>query len=384
MSDSTRWRQLPAIVLVAALAGAACNGERSPEPPSSPSPGEVFTAADGTRFGVQVVLANLEIPWSLAFAPDGRQFITERPGRVRIAQDGALLSNPALVLSDVAAVGEAGLMGLALHPDFASNRFVYLAYTARLPTGGMVNRVVRYREVGNTLGEPAVILDNIAAASIHDGCRLRFGPDRRLYVTMGDAAEPSVAQDLASLNGKILRVNDDGSVPNDNPFSSFVFSYGHRNPQGLDWHPTSGDLWASEHGATGNDELNRIEAGRNYGWPVIEGSRTQPGMERPVSFYDPAIAPSGLSFYRGSSIDGFRSNLFFATLRGQHVNRVRLDPADPRRIVSEERLLDNRFGRIRDIISGPDGALYFCTNNRDGRGNMAADDDRVIRIVAAR
>lgn len=375
-------RQLPVTVLILGLAGAACDGNKDPESPPSPSPTETFTATDGTRFSVQVVLTGLEIPWSLAFVPDGRLFITERPGRVRIMQNGALLPTPALVLSDIAANGESGAMGLAVHPQFGTNRFVYLAYTARVGSG-MVNRVVRYREVGNALGEPAVLLDNIPAASIHDGGRLRFGPDGKLYLTMGDAAEPSTAQDAASMNGKIFRMNDDGSVPGDNPLSSFLWSYGHRNPQGIDWHPVTGELWATEHGNSGNDELNRIQAGRNYGWPVIEGSRTQAGMETPVLFYDPAIAPSGMSFYTGSAIDAFRNNIFFATLRGQHLHRVRLDPSNPQRVVGEERLLENRFGRIRDVVSAPDGSLYFCTNNRDGRGTAIPEDDRVVRIVAA-
>ena len=376
-------RQLPVTVLILVFAGAACSDEKDPESPPSPSPGETFTAADGTRFSVQVVLTGLEIPWSLAFAPDGRLFLTERPGRVRIVQNGALLPTPALVLSDIAATGESGAMGLALHPQFGTNRFVYLAYTARAG-GGMVNRVVRYREAGNTLAEPAVLLDNLPAASIHDGGRLRFGPDGKLYLTMGDAAEPSTAQDVASMSGKIFRMNDDGSVPGDNPLSSFLWSYGHRNPQGIDWHPVTGEMWATEHGNSGNDELNRIQAGRNYGWPVIEANRTQAGMETPVLFYDPAIAPSGMSFYTGSAIDAFRNNIFFATLRGQHLHRVRLDPSNPQRVLGEERLLENRFGRIRDVVSAPDGSIYFCTNNRDGRGTAIADDDRVVRIVAAR
>jgi aldose sugar dehydrogenase len=376
-------RHLPVMILILVLAGAACGGDKDPESPPAPSPTETFTAADGTRFSVQVVLTGLEIPWSLAFAPDGRLFITERPGRVRIVQNGALLPTPALVLSDIGATGEAGAMGLALHPQFASNRFVYLAYTARVASGAIVNRVVRYREVGNTLGEPAVLLDNIPAANIHDGGRLRFGPDGKLYLTMGDAANAPVAQDVASMNGKIVRMNDDGSVPGDNPLSSFLYTYGHRNPQGIDWHPVTGELWATEHGNTGNDELNRIQAGRNYGWPVIEANRTQAGMETPVLFYDPAIAPSGMSFYTGTAIDAFRGNIFFATLRGPHLHRVRLDPANPQRVIGEERLLENRFGRIRDVVSAPDGSLYFCTNNRDGRGTAIAEDDRVVRIVAA-
>src|SRR5262245_19156497 len=242
MSTHAVWRQVPAVLLVVGLAGAACGDDRPPESPVTPPSSEVFTAADGTRYTVEVVLRNLEAPWSMAFAPDGRLFITERPGRVRIAQNGTLLPQAALNVSDVAATGEAGVMGLALHPDFNSNRFVFLAYTARL--GGsraMVNRVIRFREINNQLGEPMVIFDNITAANIHDGGRIRFGPDGKLYLTMGDAAVPALSQDLASNNGKILRMNDDGSLPADNPFpGSFVYSLGHRNPQGIDWQPGTG------------------------------------------------------------------------------------------------------------------------------------------------
>lgn len=389
MSTHAAWRQVPVVLLIVGLAGAACGDDRSPEPPETPPPSEAFTAADGTRYAVEVVYRNLEAPWSMAFAPDGRLFITERPGRVRIAQNGALLPQPALTVGDVAATGEAGVMGLALHPNFSANRFVYLAYTARLSGGSaMVNRVVRFREVGNQLGEAMVIFDNIGAANIHDGGRIRFGPDGKLYLTMGDAAVPALSQDLASNNGKILRMNDDGSLPADNPFAgSFVYSLGHRNPQGIDWQPGTNQLWSTEHGATGNDELNRLLPGRNYGWPVIEANRTQAGMETPVLFYDPAIAPSGLSFYApggGAVVEGFRNNAFFATLRGTHLHRVVFNPGDPLTVRSEERLLDGRFGRIRDVVTGPDGALYFCTNNRDGRGSPTGEDDRVIRIVPAR
>jgi aldose sugar dehydrogenase len=382
-----RLRQALAVVFILLAAGAACDDPpRPPDPtPTPPPPGaEVFTAADGTRFSVEVIVRNVEIPWSLAFAPDGRLFFTERPGRVRIVANGQLLATPALVLDDVAAVGEAGALGLALHPQFASNGFVYLAYTARLPNGGRENRVARYREVGNTLGERVVILDRVSAADIHDGARVRFGPDGKLYVTMGDAAAPSIAQDLASLNGKLLRLNDDGGVPADNPFRSFVYSYGHRNPQGLDWHPVSGELWASEHGQTGNDEINRIRPGLNYGWPVIEADQQRAGMETPVLFFNPAVAPSGASFYSGAAIAGFRHDLFVATLRGLHILRVRLDPANLQRVAATERLLENRFGRIRDIVTGPDGALYFCTSNRDGRASPTSEDDRIARIVPAR
>jgi aldose sugar dehydrogenase len=361
----------------------ACDDNPQSSNNGPPPTGQVFTAAsDDTRFVAQVMVTGLEVPWSLAFAPDGRLFVAERPGRVRIVQGGQLLAAPALTLADVAAVGEAGLLGLALDPDFASTRFVYLAYTAR-QGAGMVNRVVRYREVNNQLGEPAVLIDGIAGANIHDGARVRFGPDRRLYVTMGDAAVPSLSQDLSSPNGKILRLNPDGSRPDDNPFPSLVFSWGHRNPQGLDWHPSSRILLATEHGATANDEVNHIEPGRNYGWPIIEADQTQAGMETPLEFYRPAIAPSGGSFYTGTLLPSFRNDFFFGALAGQHLHRLRVDPANPRRVILSEQLMRGAFGRVRDVVTGPDGALYFSTSNRDGRASPVSDDDRIVRLVAA-
>ncbi len=372
-----------ATALAAQAQQTACNGSPPPSNPGTPA-AEVLTASDGTRFSLETVVTGLEVPWSLAFAPDGRLLVSERPGRVRIVQNGTLLADPALTLDDVAASGESGLLGLALHPQFAANHLVYLVYTTRRG-GTMVNRVVRYREVNNTLGERAVLLDDIAGATIHDGSRVRFGPDGKLYVTMGDAATADVAQQISSPNGKILRLNDDGTTPPDNPFGSPVYSYGHRNPQGIDWHPLTGDLWETEHGATANDEVNRIDAGKNYGWPVIEAAATRPDMETPAIFFSPSsVAPSGASFYRGTAIPGFRNNFFFATLAGQHLHRVRFDPSDPRRVLGHERLLEGRFGRLRDVVSGPDGALYFSTCNRDGRGSPAAGDDRIIRIIAPR
>ncbi len=332
---------------------------------------------------VEEVVSNVRVPWSLAFAPDGRLFFTERPGRVRIVQNGALLSTPALTIDDISANGESGALGLALAPNFASTHYVYLVYTAGVPGDASVNRLARYREVQNTLAERVVLLDNIPASGRHDGARLRFGPDGRLYLTMGDAGADSDAQDLASYSGKILRLNDDGTTPRDNPFSSPVFSLGHRNPQGIDWHPVTGDLWVTEHGNIGNDEVNVIESGKNYGWPVVEGSATGPGMVPPLHLFASTVAPSGASFYRGTAFRTFENNFFIATLLGQHIHRLRIDPTDGRRIAAEERLLDGRFGRIRDVVSGPDGFLYFSTSNRDGRGAPASVDDRILRMVPA-
>jgi len=375
------------VVVALAFQLAAC-GSSSPSPttpqtepaPSPPASIETFTTQDGVRVGVQVVATRLEIPWALAFAPDGRLFLTERPGRVRILRNGTLLPQPALTIGDVFTTGESGVLGLALHPSFASNHLVYVEHTAP-GRGGAIGRLVRYREVADTLGEPAVLLDDVPAATIHNGSRVRFGPDGALYLTFGDAAVPSMAQDLASLNGKILRLTDAGTTPPDNPYGSPVWSWGHRNPQGLDWHPVTRELFETEHGATGNDEINVVDRGRNYGWPVIEGNASRSGMETPIVFFSPSVAPSGASFYRGSAFPAFRNDLFVATLRGQALLRVRLDPANVRRVQSVERLLEGRFGRLRDVVSGPDGYLYLATNNRDGRGTPGSDDDRILRLV---
>jgi len=368
-----------AVVLLAGVDNLETKGCSSQN--STPSSSQVFSTDDGVRFRVEVVAKGLEIPWSLVFMPDGRLLVPERHGRVRVIDTARGTADIALTIDNVFTEGEAGLLGLALDPAFASNRLVYVYYTAR-SSGGAANRVVRYRESGGRLAEPVVLLDNIPANTIHDGGRLRFGPDGLLYITAGDAANEGLAQDVASYAGKILRINADGTTPRGNPFSSPIYSYGHRNPQGLDWHPATGDLWASEHGATGNDEINVVEGGANYGWPLIQGNETLPGMREPITFYNPAIAPSGASFYRGQRFPQFTNNLFVATLRGTLLLRLRIDPS-ARRLIGQERLLEGQFGRLRDVVTGPDGYVYFCTNNRDGRGDPTSDDDRIARLVPA-
>ena len=372
-------RTVPHLALILTVSGPVV--QRACDATPMASPDEVFETVDGVRFRVEVVATNLVIPWSLAFAPDGRLFFTERPGRVRIIENGSLRAEPALTLTDVFARGEAGLLGLALHPRFDENGHVFLVYTVDRPGQTPLNRVMRYRELAGSLAEGIVIFDAPQGNTLHDGGRLRFGPDDKLYLTMGDALDLDLPQDLASSNGKIFRLEDDGRTPADNPFGSPVYTYGHRNPQGLDWHPITGDLWATEHGATGNDEINLIQPGGNYGWPVIEGAQSMPGMRTPVRFFTPSIAPSGASFYTGSAFAAFEHDLFFGALGGNHLHRVRLTPQDPSLILDDERLLAGRFGRIRDVVPGPDGALYLSTSNRDGRGPATDDDDRIARLV---
>ncbi len=321
-----------------------------------------------------VFARGLEVPWSIAFAPDGRMFVTERPGRVRVIEQGKLRAEPLLSLTNVVADGEAGLMGLALHPDFASNHYVYLCYA----TGDLTDTVARYRDTGTSLVEPHAILENIPAARFHAGCRLKFGPDRKLYITTGDATTRAIAQDLHSLGGKILRLNDDGSIPADNPFAgSPVWSYGHRNPQGIDWDPKSGLLFETEHGPSGfdggvgGDEVNIVERGKNYGWPVIMHHDEHEGMVSPLLEYTPACAPASGAFWNG--------DFYFGCLRGANLHRVVLDANDRRKVLREESLFTD-LGRIREVVAGPDGALYFTTSNRDGRGDPSADDDRIFKL----
>jgi glucose/arabinose dehydrogenase len=342
--------------------------------------------AVAAEFDAETIVRGLDTPWAMDFAPDGRIFISERPGRIRIVEHGQLQREPWITL-EVASGGESGLLGLALDPQFAKNRYIYVAYSYRGGTFTLRNRLVRLREDAKT-GKGAfdkTLIDSVAGASNHDGGRVRFGPDGKLYWTMGDAQTSRYAQDVRSLNGKILRLNADGSMPADNPFpNSYVYSYGHRNPQGLAWQPGTGRLYATEHGPSGfqgccRDEVNLIEPGKNYGWPEIRGDETKAGMVSPViqAGSSETWAPSGATFVSRSPWAG---SLLFTGLRGQTLYRVVFDPNDPRKVQSFARLFSRRFGRLRDVVEAPDKTLYLLTSNRDGRGNPAPDDDRVIRL----
>lgn len=334
---------------------------------------------------VEIVAENLEIPWSIAFLPDDRIFVTERTGKLRVIEDGNLRQEPVKTL-DVGAF-EGGLLGIALDPNFSDNHHLYLYYTYNefLTT---YNKVVRFTEKNNELTDELVLVDKIPGAAIHDGGRLKFGPDGKLYITTGDAANADSAQDLNSLAGKILRINPDGTIPDDNPFeNSLVFSYGHRNPQGLDWDPVTGKLVVAEHGPSGergfaHDEINIVEAGKNYGWPKVVGDGTDQSYVNPLLHTGSETwAPSGATFYDSENIPEWTNKFFVATLRGNHLRMLELDTQE-NAVVSSKALFLGEFGRLRDAAVGPDGDLYLLTSNRDGRGSPFPNDDKIIRISA--
>lgn len=323
---------------------------------------------------ITVIAKNLEIPWALVFLPSGEILVTERPGRVRfIDKYGALKKTPVATLSEVKQIGEGGLLGIALHPDFEKNNFVYLYYTYQSSGDNTLNRVVRMKYKNQTLSSEEVVVDAIPGASNHNGGRIKFGPDKLLYIATGDAENPSQAQNKNTLGGKILRVTDTGEPASGNPFGTKVYSYGHRNVQGLTWN--NGELWTTEHGRSGVlsglDELNLIEPGKNYGWPIIQGDETKQGMETPKLNSGPSVtwAPSGATFVGNS--------LFFAGLRGQTLYEAVIQNGQ---VIEVKEHFAKEFGRLREVIVGPDNMLYITTSNRDGRGIPSSEDDKIIRV----
>ncbi|MBI4035364.1 PQQ-dependent sugar dehydrogenase, partial [Candidatus Daviesbacteria bacterium] len=280
-------------------------------------------------------------------------------------KDGKLQPQPIATIS-VKQTGESGLHGIALHPKYPQQPYVYIYYTYSAGGDNSLNRVSRFVFDGTALTEEKIIVDQIPGAVFHDGGRIKFGPDGYLYITTGDALNPSLAQNTNSPAGKILRVTDEGQAVGSNPFNNLAYSYGHRNPQGIAW-DNQGRLWETEHGQTATDEVNLIEMGKNYGWPEIRGDQSRTEMERSkLHSGSQTWAPAGLAFYNGS--------LFFGGLRGQALFQLDTNTLELKTHFKGE------FGRIREVILGPDNMLYVTTSNRDGRGNPSSNDDRIIRI----
>lgn len=339
-------------------------------------------------YTVERVAGDMATIWAVDFAADGRIFLTERGGRIRTIRDGVLAPEPWISL-DVTESGESGLLGMALDKEFASNGYVYVAYTYTTTGGSLQNRLVRLREDRATERGvmDTVLVDDVRGGRVHDGGRVKIGPDNTLYWTMGDSGSQDLAQSLDTLNGKILRLNLDGTVPSDNPFpGSPIYSYGHRNPQGLAWQPATGQLFAIEHGPSGQqsccDEVNIIIPGQNYGWPRVTGDQLAGGTVPPLlhsgSTSATTWAPGGATFVSNGPWAG---SLLFTGLRGQALYRVTVDPSTPGAPVSLERHFEGQYGRVRDIVEGPDGALYLATSNKDGRGRPNANDDQLLRLT---
>ena len=334
-------------------------------------------------FRVVKLVERLEHPWSLAFLPDGRLLVTERPGRLRIVRrDGKLEPDPVSGLPEIAEHGQGGLLDVVLHPRYGENRLVYFSFAAR-GKGGVSTEVGRGRLSGNHLEKVEVVFRQQpkTEAGQHFGSRLVFDRAGFLYITLGDRGERERAQKHDDHAGSVIRLHDDGRVPGDNPFvdkpgwKPEKYTLGNRNMQGAALHPETGILWAHEHGPQGGDEVNVIRSGVNYGWPVITYGREyvsgfkigegthKAGMAQPIHYWVPSIAPSGMAFYTGDKFPRWRGNLFVGALRDQLLVRLRLDGD---RVVSEERMLQGVLGRIRDVRTGPDGYLYLLTDSDDG------------------
>jgi len=348
-------------------------------------------ATEKATFRVERIAAGLEHPWSVAFLPDGRYLVTERPGRLRLIEaDGTLLRQPVGGLPAIAEHGQGGLLDVALHPNFAANGWVYFSY-AESGTGGVGTAVARGRLDGMTLRDTELLFRLLpkSGRGQHFGSRLVFDRSGHLFITLGDRGDRQRAQDLGDHAGSVVRLNDDGSIPADNPFVGYagarpeIYSYGHRNIQGATLHPETGRLWIHEHGPQGGDEINLPEPGVNYGWPVItygvnyvigtqigEGTE-KPGMAQPLYHWVPSIAPSGMTFYDGDRFPAWHGDLFIGSLKFGLLVRLGIENG---RVTHEERMLEGALGRIRDVRQGRDGLLYLLTDERNGQ---------LVRLVPA-
>jgi len=334
---------------------------------------EKYSAPDKSAI-FEIIAKDLQIPWDIAFLPSGDLLVTERAGKLtRIGIQTKVVAE----IDGVKHIGEGGLLGIALHPNFLTNKFIYL-YSTSQTTKGIMNRVERYRLSNDSLSEKITILEGIKGSKNHDGGHISFGPDGYLYITTGDAEVPNSAQESLSLNGKILRIKDDGAIPVDNPFGNAVYSMGHRNPQGLAW-DAKGNLWETEHGPsgtqTGFDELNRIQKGGNYGWPILKGDQIKEGYIAPTlhSGSNDTWAPAGLVYFQGS--------LFFTGLRGEALYEAKINEDST---ITLSTHFKSEFGRLRALRLHPDMSLYVSTSNTDGRGFKKKSDDKIIKIEPMR
>jgi len=337
------------------------------------------------EYDVEVWIKNLQIPWSLVFISEDKALVTERTGQIRLIKKGQLIEKPYKVIEEVTPIGEGGLMGLVKHPNFKEEKYLYVMYTY-VDEGEIFNRVTRYFDTGSTLEFDRIIIDNIPGSNVHNGGRIAFGPDGMLYICTGDTWQSEIAQDKQNLGGKILRLSPEGNIPQDNPFpDSPVYSLGHRNPQGLAWHPETNDLFSSEHGPSGEfglygrDIINVIVKGGNYGWPLVLGYANIDPYLDPIIMWLKATPPSGIAFWD--------NRLFVASLRSKALVRIEIKQSgNTYEVIDIDRLFADDwysgiYGRLRDAVVGPDNALYILTSNYDGRGKPLEDDDKILRLT---
>ena len=321
---------------------------------------------------VTILAKNLDKPRAIAVSND-RIFVTEKDGTIKVIQNNTLLELPLATLRG-ADVFDGGLLGIALHPNFSTNHYMYVFLTYE-EDDILWNKILRITESENKLKNAEIILDKIPGSSFTNGGFLKFGPDEKLYVGTGTVSDAShLPQDLNSLSGKILRLNDDGTIPDDNPFSnSFVYSLGHRNPQGMTW-DNNGNLYVAEFGPEKNDEINLIQAGKNYGWPEEQCSGDK-FFEDALLCYDPSIEPGGILYYSGDSLN-FESSFIMASMRAANLYQLDFEEG-----LSSQKSILSGIGRVRDVVQGPDGSLYVITSNTDGKGFPDSMDDKLLRIL---
>lgn len=342
-----------------------------------------------TELDTNTIVTNLDTPWEILWGPDDHIWFTERYGRLsRVHPETGVLTE-LITIDEVYEQSESGLLGMVLHPDFSNHPYVYLVYTY-LETADIKERLVRYTYANGVLGSPLTLLEGIDGASTHDGSRLVIDKDLKLYMTTGDARNTSQSQDVNSLNGKVLRLNLDGSVPDDNPISgSYIWSWGHRNAQGLVISP-AGIMYSSEHGPSNDDEVNIIEKGRNYGWPDVMGFCDSPAENQycadsnvvePIAAWTPTLAVAGADFYSSGSIAEWQNSLLVTSLKAGQLTALKLSE-DGRTVLQEESYFYYWWGRLRDLCISPDGRIFLAVSNRDGRGTVEAGDDRIVELAA--
>jgi glucose/arabinose dehydrogenase len=348
----------------------------SPSETLVPLPAPVSNLSNLTNTsGVEIIAQGLQAPRSIDISKDGRIFVSEKRGSIRVVDNGTLLTEP---VGDIKAenIGDAGLLGLTLHPNFTQNHLFYVYYTYSNSTG-LFNKVLMLEESNNRIIDSKTILDGIPGDDYRDGGRIKFGLDGKLYVSTGDASIPELSQDLNSLAGKILRINEDGTIPQDNPFSnSPVYAYGFRNVQGLAWAPNSGALYSSDQGGAGNDEINLISPGKNYGWPHEECNSSDDEDNRytpPLLCFNPSLEPSGIAFAFSNKL-GYQNHLIVATLKGSHLRDIDFDSGSQNTILVG-------YGRIIDLVESEDGSIYVLTSNTDGRALPQQGDDKILRLT---